>query len=439
MKAKTLFSRFRGLAAATLLVALFAGACTKVDEPIPIPDPDPATYTIKGEVYNNNTGLAISGVAVKIGTLTGTTDNAGKFQFANLTSAGKYTIELTKTGFMPVTVSLEFPAGRPNEAHIFTVSTMMVPYVPGGAFISPSTGGTLFIEGGATDANLVMAPNTVAKDESGATIKTAFQILAVQTNDQVVGAVQNPPLKVFNFGPNGYTFSPALILKIDNPLGNYRYSNLVLQYFKNNAWETQTTPVTYDAASNDYLTSITHFSMYKVAFDVPVTTGTAPQANIKVYDSLKINRGLTSVSWNNWKYQKKSGYIFAQSLETTLTNLGITGSDQSQIIESINDVVKFYNNGIAPQQSFTLIDETKVESKSIPSMTMLFVTGKQNFTTKTYQVKLTKLSDNSEKVITFSTIHSGSVELLFVPEAYDQHAHGQYYNHDSGLGGGGTV
>lgn len=438
MKAKTLFLRLRGMALATLLAALFAGACTKVDEPIPIPDPDPATYTIKGEVYNNNTGLAISGVAVKIGTLTGTTDNAGKFQFANLTSAGKYTIELTKTGFMPVTVSLEFPAGRPNEAHIFTVSTMMVPYVPGGAFISPSTGGTLFIEGGATDANLVMAPNTVAKDESGATIKTSFQIQAVQTNDPGVGTDNNIPFKVFNFGPDGYTFSPPLQLKVDNPMSNYRFSDIALQYFKNNAWETQSTPVTYDPVLNVYVTSISHFSSYSLAINFPRIESSST-AGIKVYDSLKINRGLTNATWSNWKYQKKSGWVFSEPLETTLTNLGITGVDKDQLAEVINQIGRLLSGGFTPGTSFTLSDETAVNLKNIPSMTMLFVKGEQSFLSYSFNLNVYYRNSNTKVSIPIKLIGAKNVVLSFTPEAYDNHAHGKYYNHDSGLGGGGTI
>ncbi|WRQ33333.1 carboxypeptidase-like regulatory domain-containing protein [Bacteroidales bacterium MB20-C3-3] len=438
MKAKTLFIKLRGMALATLLASLFAGACTKVDEPIPIPDPDPATYTIKGEVYNNNTGLAISGVAVKIGTLTGTTDNAGKFQFANLTTAGKYTIELTKTGFMPVTVSLEFPAGRPNEAHIFTVSAMMVPYVPGGAFISPSTGGTLFIEGGATDANLVMAPNTVAKDESGATIKTSFQIQAVQTNDPGVGTDNNIPFKVFNFGPDGYTFSPPLQLKVDNPLINYYFSNIVLQYFKNNAWETQSTPVTYDPVSNDYVTSISHFSKYRLTFQ-DILKSSYSVAGLKVYDSLKINRGLTNATWSNWKYQKKSGWVFSEPLETTLTNLGYTGSDKDLLVLYINGVANMLTYGLSSGTSFALSDETALNQKNIPSMTMLFVKGEQTFKTIDFTITLYDRRKEKFTFIPIKIIEAGSVVLTFTPEAYDNHAHGKYYNHDSGLGGGGSI
>lgn len=441
MKLQNIFTTFKGMAIAVLLTSLFSTACTWVDEPVPIPDPTPATYTINGEVYNNNTGLPIAGVAVKLGTLTATTDNAGKFQFANLSSAGKYTIELTKTGFMPVTVALEFPAGKPNEAHIFTVSCMMVPYVPGGTFVSPVTGSTIFIPGGLQNSTLTISPNTVAKDETGATIKTPFQMIAVQVNNQLVGTPQYPAMKVFSFGLNGYSFTPALVLKIESGLTNYHYSNLFFQYFTNNAWGTLPEAIVYNLAQNNYSTSISHFSMFKAAFNEPIVAGTSAQKAIKVYDSLKINRGLASANWSNWKYQKNDGYTFSQPLETTLTNLGFTGSNQTELIASIIDIVTYNNNGIAPLNAFAKSDATKVELRTIPSMTYLLVTGKQNFSTQTYtlKVKLNNLPGTAEKTIIFSTLHAGSVELTFDPKPYDEHAHIKYHGHDGGLGGGGSL
>ncbi|MDX9781657.1 MAG: carboxypeptidase regulatory-like domain-containing protein [Bacteroidales bacterium] len=437
MKARKFFTKLMGVASATLLVALFTSACTKVDEPMPLPQPQPATYSIKGEVYNNSTNAALAGVTVKMGTLTATTNATGKFEFLNLTAAGKYTINLTKDGFLATTITLEFPSAAPNHAMIYTVSAKMVPYVPGGTYIEPSVGGTLFIEGGTTDATLGIAANTVVKDATGATITTPYQIVATPANDQVVGTVLNPALKVFNFAPTGYTFSPALSLKVDNAMTSYYYPNLILQYFTNNAWVTQTTPVTYDAALNDYVTSISHFSSYKIAFDVPVTAGTTTTETIKVYDSLKINRGLTSASWSNWKHVKKGGYVLSQPLDQTLAALGITGADQGQIITDITNSIKFFNNGVAALTAFSSADDTFVSEKTIPSLTYLIVTGKQSFTRKIYTFKVK--TGTTEKTITVTTIHAGAVELFFDPKIYDEHAHGHYHGHDHGLGGGGTV
>ena len=439
MKARKFFTKLMGVASATLLVALFTSACTKVDEPMPLPQPQPATYSIKGEVYNNSTNAALAGVTVKMGTLTATTNASGKFEFLNLTAAGKYTINLTKDGFLATTITLEFPSAAPNHAMIYTVSAKMVPYVPGGTYIEPSVGGTLFIDGGATDATLTIAPNTVVKDATGATITTPFQIVATQTNDQVVGTVLNPGLKVFNFAPSGYTFTPALSLKIDNPLTNYQFSGLILQYLSTTGWVNETAPVTFDAVANDYVTSISHFSSYKVAFNVPVTAGTTTTETIKVYDSLKINRGLTAASWSNWKHVKKGGYVFSEPLDVTLNNLGITGADQGQLITSITDIVKYFNNGVTPLTAFTSADDTFVSAKSIPSLTYLIVTGKQSFTRKVYTLKVKTLNGATEKTITVTTIHAGAVELFFDPKVYDEHAHGHYHGHDHGLGGGGTV
>lgn len=439
MKARKFFTKLMGVASASLLFALFTSACTKVDEPTPLPQPQPATYSIKGEVYNNSTNSALAGVTVQMGTLTTTTDNAGKFQFLNLTSAGKYIINLSKAGFLSTAITLEFQPAAPNHAMIYTVSAKMVPYVPGGTYIEPSVGGTLFIDGGAQDATLTVAANTVVKDANGATITTPYQILAVQANDQVAGTTLNAPLKVFSFAPTGYTFTPALALKVDNPLTNYRYSNLILQYFTNNAWVTQTTPVTFDATANDYVTSISHFSMYKLAFDVPIAAGASSEQPITVIDSLKINRGLTGVSWSNWKHIKKSGYVFSQPLDATLNAAGITGADQEQLINSIKNIVKYHNGGIEAQNAFTSGEDAFVSEKQIPSLTYMIVTGKQTFNTKTYTLKVKTLDGLTEKTIVVTTIHAGAVELFFEHLIYDEHAHGHYHGHDHGLGGGGTV
>ena len=439
MKARKFFTKLMGVASATLLVALFTSACTKVDEPMPLPQPQPATYSIKGEVYNNSTNAALAGVTVKMGTLTATTNATGKFEFLNLTAAGKYTINLSKDGFLSTAITLEFPTAAPNHTMIYTVSAKMVPYVPGGTYIEPTVGGTLFIEGGAQDSKLTIAANTVVKDATGATITTPYQVLATQINDQVTGDENLPPLKVFSFTPSGYTFSPALTLNIDNPLTNYQYSNLVLQYFTNNAWETLTTPITFDQAANDYVTQISHFSMYKVAFDVPVVAGTTSTETIKVYDSLKINRGLTDVSWSNWKFVKKGGYVFSQPLDQTLNALGITGADQGQLITSITNNITYFNNGNAPLNAFTSSDDTQVVEKELPSLTYMIVTGTQSFTRNIYTFKVKTLDGLTEKTITVTTIHAGVVELFHDLKIYDEHAHGHYHGHDHGLGGGGTV
>lgn len=440
MKARKFFTKLMGVASASLLFALFTSACTKVDEPTPLPQPQPATYSIKGEVYNNSTNSALAGVTVQMGTLTTTTDNAGKFQFLNLTSAGKYIINLSKAGFLSTAITLEFQPAAPNHAMIYTISAKMVPYVPGGTYIEPSVGGTVFIEGGAQDATLKVDANTVVKDANGNTIVTPYQILANQITDPAAGNNLFPGLKVFSFAPTGYTFTPALTLAVDNPLTNYQYSNLVLQYFNNNAWETLNTPITFDGTNNNYVTKISHFSMYKVAFGSAVIDGVTTTENIVVIDSLKINRGLTDVTWSNWVHVKKGGYMFAEPLTATLTNAGITtAADQTELISSITKIVTDYFNGNAPLNAFTSGNDTFVEVREIPSLTYLTVKGKQSFNRMIFTIKVKNYDGTGEKTLTFTTVHAGAVTLIFDHQNYDEHAHGHYHGHDHGLGGGGTV
>src|SRR5665647_1307971 len=140
MKASKIFTRLIRTTSVSLLIAALVGAasCTRVDDPIPTPEPLPATYTINGQVFNNTTMAVLAGVTVTMGTKTATTDATGKFSFANLTTAGKYTIVLTKANFFSATYSLEFPVAAPNHALIFNLTMTMVPYVPGITPIDPS-------------------------------------------------------------------------------------------------------------------------------------------------------------------------------------------------------------------------------------------------------------------------------------------------------------
>jgi len=116
-------------------------------------------------------------------------------------------------------------------------------------------------------------------------------------------------------------FSKPLVIAIDNPLTNWKYAELQLEYFNSTlgAWELQATPVTYSLTPNDYLTSITHFSLYKVSFKSPVVDAGITVKPVKVLDSLMINRGLTAYSQTAARYIESTGYKFETPLATTLT------------------------------------------------------------------------------------------------------------------------
>lgn len=433
-----------GAATATLLVAALVGAasCTKVPEPTPTPEPQPATYTIKGQVFNNTTKAYLPGVTVTMGTKTATTDSFGKFEFANLTTAGKYNIVLTKADFYSAQYSLEFPTAGLNHNLVYSITMTMVPYVPGITPLDPLAGGTIAIEGGTNDAALTIPASTTVKDANGATITGPINITAVEVNDIVIaGAVNNPGIMTLRFEPTGLVFSKPLTVAVDNPLTAYKYAELQLEYFNNtlSKWEIQAIPVTYNLAANDYITSITHFSLYKVSFKAPVVDEASVIEPIKVLDSLMINRGLTPYNLTGIRYIEKQGYKFTEPLSTTLTNAGITGADQTALITSITQLVTNHYNGIAPLADFGTSTYTKSVTKAIQPMYYQIATANQTFTVKKFTIKVSNTTDTELKTIEVRTKMAGTVDLVLQDLIYDEHAHALLHGHDHGLGGGGTI
>lgn len=441
MKASKIFSRLIRPASASLLIAALVGAasCTRVDDPIPTPEPLPATYTIKGQVYNQKTNVVLPGVTVTMGTKTATTDSFGKFEFANLTTAGKYNIVLTKADFFSATYSLEFPTAAPNHALIFSLTMTMVPYVPGITPIDPSIGGTITIDGG---ASLTIPSGTTVTDANGVAVTGPIFITAVEVDDiYVQNAVNNPGIMTLRFEPSGYVFSKSLVLAIDNPLTNWKYAELQLEFFNSflGVWEVQAIPVTYSLTPNDYLTSITHFSLYKVSFKSPVVDAGTTVEPIKVLDSLMINRGLTPYNQTAVRYIKSTGYKFETPLATTLTAAGITGADQTELIASITALVTANYNGIAPVTAFGTETTTDVIIRTIPSMFYQETTATQDFKARKFTIKLTNTADTVNKTIEIITIKADMITLSYNLYVYDTHAHSLLHGHDHGLGGGGTI
>jgi len=444
MKASKIFSRLIKTASASFLIAALVGAasCTKTPDPIPTPEPLPATYTIKGQVYNQKTNAVLPGVTVTMGTKTATTDSFGKFEFANLTTSGKYNIVLTKADFFSATYSLEFPTAAPNHALVFSLTMTMVPYVPGITPLDPTVGGTIAIEGGASDATLTLPSGTTVKDANGAAVTGPILITAVEVDDiYVQNVVNNPGIMTLRFEPSGYVFSKPLVIAIDNPLTNWKYAELQLEYFNSflGSWEVQATPVTYSLTPNDYLTSITHFSLYKVSFKSPVVDAGTTVKSVKVLDSLMINRGLTVYNQTAARYIESTGYKFETPLATTLTAAGITGADQTELIASITALVTANYNGIAPVASFGTKTTTLAVTRSIPSMYYQQTTATQNFKAKKFTIKLTNTAGTVNKTLDIITVKADMVSLSYSLIVYDSHAHHHLHGHDHGLGGGGTI
>jgi protocatechuate 3,4-dioxygenase beta subunit len=63
----------------------------------------PLAAELKGVVTDAVTGLPLSGVAVKVGTATATTDTDGYYDIVNIPE-GTYTVTFTKTGYTTITL-----------------------------------------------------------------------------------------------------------------------------------------------------------------------------------------------------------------------------------------------------------------------------------------------------------------------------------------------
>lgn len=422
-------SVFAGLLMATLLVV---ASCEKTVEPPPTPEPQPAKYTIKGTVINQATNAALPGVLVTMGLLTQTTTATGSFEFANLTTAGKYTLVFTKADFFSSTYSLEFIAAAPNHVLIYTLSATMVPYVPGVTPLNPINGGTIPVTGGVT-TTLTIPANTTVKDANNVPVTGNINITAVTTPDIVVaGSVNNPGLAVLRFEPSGLQFSNPLPLVVDNTITGYRFPQIHLEFFNSltNLWEIQPQPVTFVAATNDYSTTISHFSLYKVAFSSTVEELAPTTIVIEVTDSVIRNFSLVNLSVTSIRYKYNTGYKLEKPILTTLSELGITGTDATQIADLITTVIKNQFGGIAPVNSFSTTNGTIAVQRTVIPKWKLMTSGTQKILNKKYTIQVVKISDGTTKNIVINVNSAGDVALTMVDKIFDARDHG--------MGGGGT-
>lgn len=415
-----------------LLVASLATftSCKKTPAPTP-PEPIPAKYTIKGTVVNQQNNQPLSGVAVTMGSLTTTTNASGVFEFKDLTTAGKYTLTFKKSDFFDAIYSLEFQQSAPNHTITYNISVGMVPYVPGVTPISFETGGTIAISG-ATPASLTIPPGTTVKDANNNTVTGTINITAVVTPDIVVGEVNNPGLSVLRFEPSGLQFSKPLPIKVDNPLSNNQFTDIQLEYYNESQsrWEVQSQAVTYNAADNKYLTEITHFSIYKIAYRTTRTSLGATEENLDVIDTPIENKTLTATTVNKIKVKRKSGYIFAVPVETVLANAGVTGTDVQKLKNAVNEMIKPYFGNTAALSTFNEVQEDISVSRTIQPNYKLVTTGRQAIDRNNFRIRI-KNSAGVTKELNFEIHSAGAVALFFQDISLDDHGHGS--------GGGGSL
>lgn len=416
---------------ALLLIVSLAGvvSCEKDDEPV-LPEPSPAEYTIKGVVNNQQTETPLSGVLVTMGTLTQTTDESGVFEFNELSTAGKYTIMLTKDGFFDATYSLEFPEAAPNHSITFNISITMVPFVPGVTPVDFSAGGSIDIEG-ATPVNINIPAGTVVTDKDNNPITGPINITAVETPDIVSGTTGNPGLAVLKFEPTGLQFSKPLKLAVKNSFSTFKFSDVQLEYYNetNGEWEVQPQGVTYNTTSKEYETSINHFSLYKLALVTTRTSMGFVTDALNVIDSPINNNTLAPIDVSKIKVERKSGYVFETPLETLIANAGVTGTDATNLKMLIENAIKPYYGNSAAVASFTTVEQDISVARTIQPNYKLVTTGSQAIDKNKFSISIS--TDSGTAVIDIVVQSAGAVLLFFQDLSLDDHDHGS--------GGGGSL
>ncbi|MCK9304493.1 MAG: carboxypeptidase regulatory-like domain-containing protein [Bacteroidales bacterium] len=408
-------------------------SCKKTDEPGPTPEPQPATYTIKGQVLHQETNQPVAGVLVTMGTLTQTTNTTGNFQFTGLAQAGKYTLVFTKDDYFSSTYSIEFAQAGPNHTVVYTLTATLVPYVEGVTPLNPVNGGSINVSGtGETVTTLTIPSGTTVTDNSGQPVTGSINITAVTERDIVVNPPTHAPaLGVYRFEPSGLQFSNPLTLLVDNPVPGYRHNNVRLEFYNetNNTWEIQSQTVSHITSGNDYSTTINHFSLYKIGYQI-ITTETSAEEEIEVPDSVIRNFSLVNLPVTKITYNSMSGTVLDEPIATSLSELGITGEDATALTKLIEEALKDVFNGALPTSQYTVSSKDLAVNRTILPGYKLLTTGVQNMVTKTISFVLVKLSTSSLVTVSIKATSAGMVTLSFQDKIFDEHDHG--------MGGGGS-
>ncbi len=436
MKASLMKTFFRTAIASLMIISVVGmTSCKKTEEPEPTPEPQPATYTIKGQVLNQESNQPMAGVLVTMGTLTQTTNATGNFQFAGLTQAGKYTLLFSKADFFSATYSIEFAPAGPNHTVVYTLTATMVPYVEGVTPLNPTTGGSVTVSGttGTLVTTLTIPSGTTVTDKNGTPVTGSINITAVTEKDIVVNPpVHTPALAVYRFEPSGLQFSKPLALLMDNPLSGYRHNSVKLEFFNetNNTWEVQSQAVSHITAGNDYSTTINHFSLYKIGYTLTTTETTSTEVIDVVNDTIR-NFSLVNLPVANILYVSKAGTVLEKPIATSLSELGITGADATTLTKLIEEALKDIFNGALPGSSYTVSQKDLAVSRNVVPGFKLVTIGSQNLISKTIGFTLVKLSTNSLVNVSIKATSAGMVTLSFQDLPLNDHDHGQ--------GGGGTI
>ena len=300
--------------------------------------------------------------------------------------------------------------------------------------IEECAGGTVPVTGAVT-AQLTVNPSTTVKDASGKDVAGEINITATPVNDIVTGQAESTTgLAVLQFLPEGYRFSPALNLAVQNPMTNHYFGNTFLQYYDagTGMWNTMSQPVTF--ANGAYNTTIDHFSIYKIGFSNGRSEVSSESRSIDVIDGVIDNTGkLEPVPVIFAKVQRLTGYVYTTPIADALQAAGIT-SDVDELTAEIQKVIKASNQGVDAVDQMTTVESEIPVNISVPANTKLTMTAQQVVTTVAYTFNIMSTSGSSYSVVVNTLVPANSVSVTTDFTPGDTHT----VPGGDGTGGGGS-
>lgn len=401
-----------------LATVVLATACNKTTEP-PIRPDETAKYNISGQVLGNNlensdlTALAGVTVSYKFGSVSDETDRPTRT--ATSRSRDSFRAGALRSDVLAGRVQHDLLQSRVPDAarHDHRLSTQDHDGQASGGYDDRRSGGRRTVPvTGAVTAQLTVNPSTTVKDASGKDVAGEINITATPVNDIVTGQAESTTgLAVLQFLPEGYRFSPALNLAVQNPMTNHYFGNTFLQYYDagTGMWNTMSQPVTF--ANGAYNTTIDHFSIYKIGFSNGRSEVSSESRSIDVIDGVIDNTGkLEPVPVIFAKVQRLTGYVYTTPIADALQAAGIT-SDVDELTAEIQKVIKASNQGVDAVDQMTTVESEIPVNISVPANTKLTMTAQQVVTTVAYTFNIMSTSGSSYSVVVNTLVPANSVSV----------------------------
>lgn len=349
-----------------LLVVLTCGivfsACHKKDDPV-IPPIIPVVkdvYAIHGIVTNMKNEI-IPGAIIKLrGVISSnsTTNNKGEFTFNALDNKGKYSIEVSKSGYITVITNIDL-----NSTLINTV--IQLPYEAVKATVEPTKDTQLILQKENSATNVGAILNIPA-----GSLSHNKEVSVTETPDITIN--KTTALVVLNYQPDGTTFHQPCALSVEHQLDEYELNGIKLQWLNpaTQIWEDQPQPVTYDGTF--YTTTITHFSSYKLSgFSQEKTSLSTENIHSTSVDNLN---GNSEVKIDGVPYTYKRGTVFVTTPEAAAAAAGISNKK----------VIDFIKSAVYAEKTFIDVDVIYAINVTIPAGVRMDIKGTQAFTTINY-------------------------------------------------------